>query len=159
MLKMSVPPLDFFFPREPGRGRNVQKAICRSDMWITSDGDSWENWGGHAKHQRLSLDSRLHYFHFDADAGAWAACLHLFCFLPNMAWSGAVQWRCRVLQSDDHRERWLITLVTMPVLWPWPLLLNYTGSVNVQVNGACLGDVWNKLLLAWKGSSASQHQS
>lgn len=77
-----------------------------------------------------------------------------FCFLLNMASSSAVHWRRRVVQSDDHRERWLITLVAMPVLWPWPPLLNQTGSVNVQVNGACLGDVWNKPVLPRKGSSA-----
>lgn len=42
-----------------------------------------------------------------------------FQILLNMASSGAVQWCRRVVQSDDHRERWLITLVTMPALWPW----------------------------------------
>lgn len=84
------------------------------------------------------------------------ACISLSLSLPVKCgvWSGAVEWRRRVLQSDDHREQWLITLVTMPVLWPWAPLLNQTASVNVQVNGACLGDVWNKLLLARKGSSA-----
>lgn len=81
------------------------------------------------------------------------ACICLFSSKYGVEWSFAVRWRRRLVQSDDHRERWLITLVTMPVLWPWPPLLNYTGSVNVQVNGACLGDVWNKPVLAGKSSS------
>lgn len=35
-----------------------------------------------------------------------------------------------------------------------PPPLNWTASVNVQVNGACLCDVWNKLLPSGKDISA-----
>lgn len=76
---------------------------------------------------------------------------------------------CSVSQRNDKRERWLITLVTLLMFWPWatspgrvtityptppPRAELWTASVNAEVNGACPGDVWNKLLLARKDTSA-----
>lgn len=45
-------------------------------------------------------------------------------------------------------------VMTLSAPTPHPLLLNWTASVNVQVNGACLCDVWSKPPLCRKDISA-----